>query len=535
MLTKPKAPVRQSLFRSVESSFQRFAQSEAGSLTIFTLFIFIVMLMITGMAVDMMRFEARRVALQNTLDRAVLAAADMDQSLTPEDVVQDYFDKAGLGHATVLTHVDGDSTFRTVEAFGSMAMDTHFMHLMGIDTLAAPAIGGATEGMTEVEISLVLDVSGSMGWNNKLPNLKVAAKDFVDTVIDSSSSAEQTHISIIPFSTQVNAGSDLGSYLNFSNEHSVSHCADWDSADFQTSTVSAATPIQRTSHFNARNTALGTSSSYVPVCRTEAHRQILAYENDNTTLKNFIDSLSADGWTSIEIGTKWGTTLLDPGMQGVVSDMITDGKVDNAFEGRPMAYGSQNLIKVLIVMSDGANTKHWEVNDGFRDGLSPFWYDANSGVWSYDDTAEAYGGTAAKPFFYDDPSSGDTWDTAAYGTNATQMTWPQVWAYAGVEWFGDNIIADMANSNSTGNQWIDTVMTEYGSGGKNTNTSNICSTVRNRGVVVYAIGFETDAAGDAALKDCASSASHFFNASGTQISDVFASIAADITQLRLTY
>ena len=54
-------------------------------------------------------------------------------------------------------------------------------------------------------------------------------------------------------------------------------------------------------------------------------------------------------------------------------------------------------------------------------------------------------------------------------------------------------------------------------------------------MTVYTIGFETSTAGSAALADCASSPSHFFNAAGTQISEVFAAIASDITQLKLTY
>jgi hypothetical protein len=37
-----------------------------------------------------------RTSLQNTLDRATLAAASLSQQLDAEDVVTDYFDKAGL-------------------------------------------------------------------------------------------------------------------------------------------------------------------------------------------------------------------------------------------------------------------------------------------------------------------------------------------------------------------------------------------------------------------------------------------------------
>ena len=51
-----------------------FGADESGSLTIFSLFLFLLILMIAGMSVDLIRHEHGRVAMQNTLDTAVLAA-----------------------------------------------------------------------------------------------------------------------------------------------------------------------------------------------------------------------------------------------------------------------------------------------------------------------------------------------------------------------------------------------------------------------------------------------------------------------------
>ena len=63
---------------------RRFRRDEDGSMIIFTLFLILMMLMVGGMAVDLMRFETNRSRLQATLDRAVLAAADLDQKQRPE-------------------------------------------------------------------------------------------------------------------------------------------------------------------------------------------------------------------------------------------------------------------------------------------------------------------------------------------------------------------------------------------------------------------------------------------------------------------
>jgi len=52
---------------------------ESGAIIVLWLFLFLSMIVIVGMAVDAMRTETKRVKLQQTLDSAVLAAADLDQ------------------------------------------------------------------------------------------------------------------------------------------------------------------------------------------------------------------------------------------------------------------------------------------------------------------------------------------------------------------------------------------------------------------------------------------------------------------------
>lgn len=61
---------------------------EDGSVTILSVFILLTILVVTGAAVDLMRTEQTRVELQSSLDRAVIAAADLDQLQEPTAVVR---------------------------------------------------------------------------------------------------------------------------------------------------------------------------------------------------------------------------------------------------------------------------------------------------------------------------------------------------------------------------------------------------------------------------------------------------------------
>ncbi|MEO1733991.1 MAG: Tad domain-containing protein, partial [Pseudomonadota bacterium] len=125
--TVPRVPGVQKSWVFLSPRVTGFSDNESGTLTIFAVYIFILMLMIGGMGVDLMRIERDRALLQSTLDRAVLAAADLDQELDPEAVVNDYFDKAGL--SDYLTNVDPQEglNYRIVSAEAISTIDTQFM------------------------------------------------------------------------------------------------------------------------------------------------------------------------------------------------------------------------------------------------------------------------------------------------------------------------------------------------------------------------------------------------------------------------
>ncbi len=151
---------------------------------IFGLFVFFIMLFLSGIALDIIRFESERAMMQNTLDRAILAAADIENTLPAKDVVDSYFTTAGLDASKVTTTPSMDDGFKQVRATTSVKMSTWFMHIFDIDYLQAPAAGTAREGYGHVEISLVLDVSGSMGYSvgssTRIKLLHGAAREIPD-------------------------------------------------------------------------------------------------------------------------------------------------------------------------------------------------------------------------------------------------------------------------------------------------------------------------------------------------------------------
>ena len=527
----------------------RFRDDESGGLIAFALVMFVCMLMVSGMAVDIMRHETMRVRLQNTLDAATLAAANMDQTLNPDAVVQDYFAKAGL--TQYLTSVTSSSTLnsRMVNASARAEVPSLFMQLAGVRSLTAPAASTAREAIGNVEISLVLDVSGSMGQNHKIDHLKVAAKQFVDTMFDAVTPGKLS-LSIVPYAAQVTAGPTLLNYYNSTKDHSYSYCLDFSSSDFTSSALTTTQSVQQAGHFDPWNQTTLNISNSNRVCPLESSRYIVPVSDDRAVLKAAIDAFQPGGNTSIDVGMKWGAALVDPSSQPIVSDMISKGTRPAGFTGRPYGYTDRESYKVIVVMTDGENTNRAVLKPPYLSGLSAVYknsgdssnfsfFDAsqNKYFWTVDDqwhTAKyaSGGGTYQKCTYSRWYGYSCTYATAS-GT-ATQMTWPQVWDKMSIDWFTSNII-NPAYGSYAANNWSNNLVTwldPYST--MDTQLHNICASVKANNVSVYSIGFETNNHGRSVLQDCATRPSYYYDVAGVDISTAFASIANSINRLRLT-
>ena len=128
--------LKATLMRHIRS----FAQKEDGAIMAFGLIIFMLMLMSGGMAIDLMRREAARVVLQNTVDRAVLAAADLDQLEDAENVVNGYFDSAGLREHLIDVTVDEGLNYRIVGAQTEAEIEMMFLNMVTILSGRAPQV-----------------------------------------------------------------------------------------------------------------------------------------------------------------------------------------------------------------------------------------------------------------------------------------------------------------------------------------------------------------------------------------------------------
>lgn len=557
---------------------EAFASGERGSLTIFSLFLFILILFISGMAVDLIRHENERVALQNTIDTAVVAASSLTQSKTSEEdvraLVKEYVAKAGYDPDMVtvdpnIEMPEGGSvaTSRAVSASVDFDMDTMFMNMMGIPSLNGVAKGGAREGQQLLEIALVLDVSGSMGSNDKLQNLKDAAKEFVTMIIENNG-RERVSLSVIPYNQQVHMSADLMSRLNLEDEtvtvsgaeihpgaidayqtrNPEAPCARFHEEDFNTRRLAAADDIDTSASFvdDYFYWALGgnTNQQYQQPYEFSfwcgSHNPtVMLYQNDETVLHDYIDSFTAYGATAIDYGVNWAVGVLDPSFQPVVDGLVNDGLSPASVAGHPVAYSTPDVLKYIVVMTDGQNTDHFDLKDKYKSGPSRIWYSENlangnefNGFFVHmpDEPADRRWYVPRSPT----TSSDDYYmATNLLPTDAVQWDFHQLYRR-----FRTNDVANyfFRFSDSTAySEYLDVVADVGGYGAANTNLKNICDTAKeNDQIEIFTVAFEAPDTGEAVLQDCASKSGNYFDVAGTQISEAFSSIASQISQLRLT-
>ena len=550
--------------RGAPETLNRFTRSEAGALTALSLLFFIMMLMIAGMTLDMMRHESIRTRLQSTADRAVLAAADLDQTAVAEAVVRDYIEKAGMSEYITDLKVTPAVNARTVETSLSVNMPTWFMNMVGIDTVAVNTTSKAEEKVPNIEVALVLDISGSMGDPSAKPGktknevLIEEATTFVTTMLAGNTGnlldgSGVTSIAIVPYNHSVNIDGRLLSYFTVEDHHDASKCLRFSAAQMASLNMDLTQTYNKIAHFDRNNDDLwevgGIPTLQRPWCKTDDYGAVMPHSVSLSDLTDKISSLGAQGNTAIDLGIKWGAMMLDPSTRPVINSMIDTGpiaaRLNEGVRDRPADYADRETIKVMVVMTDGKNTTQYDLKAPYKSTMSPVFEDPDTGTYSvYFPSQDAYWIPQLTGSGDVDVGAG-TWRATPIGEdNAIQLAHKTIFARYNVRFLSEYLFRTNLDDTDAA---VRAVRTGYrnavtGYAGRtiaDANAKALCNQLKasERGVKMFTIGFEVPDGGAAEtlMQECASLDGDYFDVDGANISQAFSSIADKIQQLRLTH
>lgn len=371
--------------RAVPSALcERFVRDRSGNVAMIFALMSMGMFLIVGTAIDIGRWLHARTITVSALDAAVLAAGRMlqinalDESAALAAAQRFYQDNTAgrpqLASDTIeFVTTDGGTA---ITAQGAAILETTFLKLGGLYTLplmklsgaeyskAVLAVGGNAE--ESVEISLMLDVSGSMGAGTKFSDMKEAAKDLVNIVVYDNQGSYYSKVGIVPFSSYVRPPASMlaavrgaGPFANQSptmmNGSVVTHRATPCVAErvgTQRFTDSPPTAGQQVlpSYWSSSTCEMGANSEIVPLSNNKQH------------LMSRIDGLAMSGSTAGHLGTAWAWYLLSPHWGSVMPEGSAAGN-----------YGDNKLKKIAILMTDGEyNTQYCSSGNyrGVRDKTS---------------------------------------------------------------------------------------------------------------------------------------------------------------------
>ena len=346
----------------IVKSSRSFATDERGTVAVIFGLSIAFLLMIAGLAIDTARFHDVSSRMQAALDASTLAGAKLlaDDNSTAADIenmAQAHFDAAmqTIGvKTTSMSHL-AVSVDRANSAVSTSVAAT-LPSLFGMIANVAPLTlinqtSKVIYAMTPIELSMVLDITGSMNNNNKIADMKIAAKDVIDTLYATALSDNSVRIAVAPYSASVNAG---GLASAVTNVPATTICSNnwWQGPRCQTvAGVDADTCVIERTGLNAATDAGPFGADKLPNVPTTPYGNYtcpqasvipLMGKSQVATIKSTIDSYVASGSTAGHIGTACGWYLISPDWAGVLPPASA-----------PKPYSDKTVMKSMIIMTDG--------------------------------------------------------------------------------------------------------------------------------------------------------------------------------------
>jgi Flp pilus assembly protein TadG len=309
-----------------------------------------------GLAVDSSRGFLAKSRMSHALDVAVLAGARVYASDNRDSDIQKFFETNfpdGFMDATVEPlSIVPDDVNRTLTISARATVPTTFMQVLGINSMTVSAEAQATLESRSVEVALVLDITGSMS-GQPIKDLRSAANELVNIVVLDTQTPFYSKVALVPYAAAVNVGTyanqvrgtytsgatcttptcqyykfqDATQYNNWQIHQITSCVTERSGADAYTDTAPNVAPVGKQYPSSSSNCV---------------SNQIYPLSSNRTNLHNRINNLSANGTTAGQIGVAWGWYMVSPNWAYLWPAA-----------SQPAAYGTPDLLKVVVIMTDG--------------------------------------------------------------------------------------------------------------------------------------------------------------------------------------
>lgn len=608
----------------------RFCSARQGNVAMIFAIVMPVLILLTVGGVDLHRASTVRANLQDSLDAATLAAARSpfvtDEDLTRVGLAALRANLAAYPQITLredLTNftltsdsvVVANATVDVAALVANIVLPPYGQFMD--DTLPVGSHSEVNRSSKNIEVALVLDVTGSMR-GSRLASLKTASTALVDIVVQDVQTPYTTRMAIIPYSVGVNLGGWATSARGGTLGSTDITGASW--ADGSARTITGATrgnPVVITSNahgfanneyvwvrgvggmtdinnkvfrvanrttntFQLRSTngtGYGdyTNGGTVTKCRVSDCSIVITSNNHGLAVNDPDNGYRQGAYISgvggmTDINGKWfqignvTTNTFSIGVNGAGYPAYTSGgQVICGRNGCPTRYfrgntGAYRAFPITTCSSERIGSEAYtdaspataktgrlysnpdpnSTNPCPEAGLQPL-TSVKATLTDLIDDLEAEGSTAghigmAWGWYTISPSFNGLWSGNAANPYSTVATIKTVIMMTDGE-FNTNYCSGVLASNASFGQNDRISNCNATNGTPYVQMAALCTAMKQRGIIIYTVGFEIASNGSAAqsLASCASSASNaFISTNGTDLADDFAAIGRDITRLRIS-
>lgn len=346
---------------SIGNSLARFRGDRGGSIAIIFAMSICVLCGVTGLAVDASRAYSVSQRISSILDAAALAGAKLMDSDTTTDAqvkaaAQAYFQlhaSEKLIPGLKLTDFDVaiDRASNKVKIHINVGVPTSFAQIVGVSSFQFDRTAEVVLNIGKIELAMVLDITGSMNSNGKLPAMKAAASDVIDSLMTGAISEDSVRIAVVPFSASVNAGGLAGSV---SASPAVAGCGRgwrWDYACSSAAGADIDTCVIERTNSRAYTDDAPVGADILPAVPSLPYGYYscppsvvvpLKGKSQVAMIKDTVNNYVAYGSTAGHIGAAWGWYLLSPKWASVLPAASA-----------PAAYTDKSVSKHVIFLTDG--------------------------------------------------------------------------------------------------------------------------------------------------------------------------------------
>ena len=482
------------------NKFSQILSNKDGAIAIMFAIVIVPIILAIGASIDYVRAYNSRSQLQGASDAAVLSTAANYTSDTTLEAITDrisvYLATNGPdgGELDGDPEISDDNTELCITAKETVPMT--FMTIVGIDSQIVRVNSCSTlPDLTEIEISLVLDVSSSMVEENRFAPMQEAVQGFISSFSNNTNLKSRTRIAIVPFSSRVNIGMSHTDWLRSYDGYDAIPARWQDPEDYY-----------------------GSSRSYKDWVDGET---VNAYTSSNDYWMGCIEPRSDVEVNDVGEVSNYGLTDEPPGSSTTVSDedgndvtissslvaMDSNPKSSTSFCPPPITSLNSDFSYLSGVASNLTSDGSTRLDTGMIAGwytLSPKW----RGYWDSSDYPADYASTVKKYLVFMTDGEMNT----KYKSKSSKFDW-------------------LCTGNESKSKCND-LATD--------NMLDICKSIKAKGIDIYTVAYGKDA--DVTnLKSCATGTDHFVAASEdssstSYITTIYQSIADEIGQdiVRLT-